>query len=303
MKVSAFTYVRNGLNFDYPYLQAISSVLPIVNEFIVVVGDSVDETRNSILALNDEKIKIVDTIWDEKMRSGGLVFAQQANIGMDNVSKDADWLFHIQADEVIHEKDYAAITAAMHKNLDDKTVQGLLFNFINFFGDYYHYSPSRRYHQNEIRIIRNNPLIRSYRDSQGFRIYNDPNNYLQEKGEKLLVKKVDASIYHYSNARKSEGDYKKRVEFKKMWEPNDEKIEEWANQNKDVYDYTTNVDYLKLYKGSHPALMSAKISQQDWTYNYDPSINNMTAKEKLMKFLETVTGKQFFIYKNYKLIK
>jgi len=50
-------------------------------------------------------------------------------------------------------------------------------------------------------------------------------------------------------------------------------------------------------------LMSEKISLQDWTYNYDSSINNMTAKEKLMKFLETVTGKQFFIYKNYKLIK
>ena len=153
MKVSAFTYVRNGFTIDYPFLEAIQSVLPIVDEFIVVIGDSTDGTREAVENLNDKKIKIVDTIWDDKMRTGGLIFAQQSNIGIDNCSADADWLFHIQADEIIHENDLPKIKQAMLDNLNDKQVQGLLFKFINFFGDYNYYAPSRRFHQHEVRIF------------------------------------------------------------------------------------------------------------------------------------------------------
>ncbi|MBK7882409.1 MAG: glycosyltransferase family 2 protein [Chitinophagaceae bacterium] len=258
MKVSAFTYVRNGFNFDYPFLQSIQSVLPVVDEFIVVVGDSFDETRDSILALNDVKIKIVDTVWDEQMRAGGYIFAQQANIGLDNVSKDADWVFHIQADEVIHEKDYPTITKAMKDNLADKSVDGFLFNFLNFFGDYRHYAPSRRYHQKEIRVVRNNPNIRSYRDSQGFRIFNDPANAVNEKGKKLMVKKIDATVYHYSYVKRPETQFKKHVEFGNRWEPNDDWIEEMIRIHPDGFDYS-KIDYLKLFKGTHPAIMHPKL--------------------------------------------
>jgi hypothetical protein len=48
--------------------------------------------------------------------------------------------------------------------------------------------------------------------------------------------------------------------------------------------------------------MQPHIQACDWQFNYDPSKNNMTPKEKLMKLLEELTGKQFFIYKNYKRI-
>jgi hypothetical protein len=125
MKVSAFTYVRNGFTFGYPFIEAIKSVLPIVDEFIVVIGDSYDGSREAVEALGDPKIKIIDTVWDEQLRTGGKVFALQANIGMDNASKDADWLFHIQADEVIHEKDLSTIRKAMEENLHRKEVDGL----------------------------------------------------------------------------------------------------------------------------------------------------------------------------------
>lgn len=304
MKIAAFTYIRNGFNIDYPFLQAIKSILPIVDEFIVVVGNSTDDTRNAVLALNDEKIKIVDSVWDEAMRTGGFVYAQQANIGLDNVAKDADWLFHIQADEAVHEKDLPTITKAMQDNLNNKEVEGFLFNFINFFGDYNHYAPSRRYHQKEIRIVRNNPHVRSYKDSQGFRIFENPANAINEKGRKLHVKKINATIYHYSHARKPDAHFKKSVEFGKGWQPNDEWIKQWEETNKNTYDdFTGNIDYLKEFTGTHPAVMQERIAQQDWEYTYNPAINNMTVKEKFLHFLEMITGKQFFTYKNYKLIK
>lgn len=190
MKISAFTYVRNGLQLDYPFVESIQSILPVVDEFIVVIGDSVDGTREAVEALNDSRIKIIDTVWDDTIRTGGRIFALQANIGLDNVSKDADWIFHLQADEVIHEKDFPVIKEAMQQYLSQPEVEGLLFDFINFFGDYEHYAPSRRYHQKEIRIIRNNPHFRSYKDSQGFRCFIKPENIWKKREGNYPLKRL-----------------------------------------------------------------------------------------------------------------
>ncbi len=302
MKVSAFTYVRNGLHFDYPFVESIKSVLPLVDEFIVVTGDSFDGTREAIEAINDPKIRIVDTIWDEKMRTGGKIFAEQANIGMEETSRDADWLFHIQADELIHEKDIPAIKAAMQKYLNDKRVEAFLFRFINFYGDYYHYGPSRRYHQHEIRIVRNDPAIRSFRDSQGFRRFDDPARQWEEKGHKLHVKKIDADIYHYSYVKNPKKQLLKVIEFSNKWNETDDWAKAYLEKHPDGFDYG-EIDWLAEFTGTHPALMKDRLTQQDWVFNYDASKNNMSAKEKLMKFLQETTGKQFFIYKNYKLLR
>lgn len=306
MKVSAFTYVRNGFTIDYPFLEAIQSVLPIVDECIVVIGDSTDGTREAVENLNNNKIKIVDTIWDDKMRTGGLIFAQQSNIGIDNCSADADWLFHIQADEIIHENDLPKIKQAMLDNLNNKQVQGLLFKFINFFGDYNYYAPSRRFHQHEVRIIRNNKNIRSYRDSQGFRLYSSAANYTHEKGEKLAVKAIDASVYHYSWCKPPLKQKIKKIEFGNRYGGTEDKLnyedEIYENAYQNLYNYR-DYDYLKKFNGTHPSLMKNIIAKQDWNFVYEPSKNNMILKEKVLKLMEDVTGKQFFIYKNYNLIK
>lgn len=302
MKVSAFTYVRNGFTFGYPFIEAIKSVLPIVDEFIVVIGDSYDGSREAVKALGDPKIKIIDTIWDEHLRTGGKVFALQANIGMDNASKDADWLFHIQADEVIHEKDYATIRKAMEENLHRKEVDGLLLRFIHFYGDYLHYCPSRRFHQREIRIVRNDPKIRSYKDSMGFRKYNDPSNTDQEKGIKLQAVQIEASVYHYSWARPPKKQKAKRIEFTKRYTEKDDYIEDINKEHAQEFNYR-GYDYLNTFTGTHPAVMLPVVKSQDWKFEYIPERNDMTFKEKVMRLLEKMTGKQFFIYKNYKVLR
>jgi hypothetical protein len=221
---------------------------------------------------------------------------------MDNCSKDADWLFHIQADEVIHEKDLSVIQTTMLANLNNKEVEGFLFNFINFFGDYDHYGPSRRFHQHEIRIVRNDPTIRSYRDSQGFRKFAVPANQWEEKGEKLFVKNIDATIYHYSYVKDPKKQLLKTLEFSKRWHENDDWVKEYLEKNKEGYDFG-RIDYLHIFKGAHPAIMKERIAKQDWVYTYDPANNDMKLKEKFMKILQDITGKQFFIYKNYKLLR
>lgn len=201
MVVSAFTYVRNGFAYAYPFVESIKSLLPIVDEYIVVVGKGEDGTREAVAELNDPKIKIIDTVWDEGLRTGGKVFAQQANIGMDHCRGDADWLFHLQADEVLHEQDLPLLQKHLKAHKDNREIDGLLFPFIHFYGDYFHYCPSRRFHKYEIRVVKNKRNIRSYKDSMGFRKYADPTNQEGEKGAKLKALLIPAVVYHYSWAR------------------------------------------------------------------------------------------------------
>jgi len=300
MKLSAFTYVRNGFTLGYPFIESIKSLLPIVDEYIVVVGDSNDGTREAVIALNDRRIKIIDTVWDMNLRQGGKVFALQANIGMDEASKEADWLFHLQADEVIHEKDLPVISKSLQDSLSDQKIDGLLLNFIHFYGDYNHFCPSRRFHQREIRMIRNDPRIRSYKDSMGFRKYEDPFNTEVERGKKLNARQVDAAVYHYSWARPPKKQKLKGIEFHKKYTDSDEFIKPFIEKHGDEYQYR-EYDFLKKFTGTHPAVMKEVVTNFDWKFEYDPSKNNMSFKEKLMKLVEDITGKQFFIYKNYRV--
>lgn len=300
MKVSAFTYIRNGITYDYPFVESIKSALPLVDEYITVVGDSTDGTREAIIAINSNKIKIIDTTWDDELRTGGKIFALQTNIGLDNVSKDADWLLHLQADEIIHEKDFAIITKALEENINNKRVDGFLLKFINFYGDYNHYCPTRRFHQREIRIVRNDKHIRSYGDSMGFRKFIIDEE--DKNGTKLLVKQIEASVYHYSWVKPPKKQKEKHIEMGKRYNTTDDFIKEYEEIHGDEYHYA-EYDYLKTFTASHPKVMEPRISLQDWKFNYDPKKNNMSVKEKFMNTLENLTGKQYFIYKNYKLLK
>lgn len=302
MIISAFTYVRNGFTYGYPFLESIRSLLPLADEYIVVIGDSNDGTREAVAALNHPKIKIIDTVWDEGLRQGGKVFAQQANIGMDHASKEADWLFHLQADEVLHEKDLPALKQAMHNHMHHKKVEGLLFPFLHFYGDYHHYCPSRRFHRYEIRVVRNDPHIRSYRDSMGFRKYTNPARADEEKGTKLNVAPVDAVIYHYSWARPPKKQKAKTIEFGKRYHATDDFIEGVNRVHADEYDYR-EYDYLKPFTCTHPAVMQPVVAAQDWNFTYDPKKSNMSLKEKILKAVEELTGKQLFVYRNYRRLR
>jgi hypothetical protein len=104
MKVAGFTFIRNAVKNDYPVVEAITSILPVCDEFIVALGNGNDETGELIKAINSPKIKIINTVWDDTLREGGAVFADQTDIAFTHISPDADWAFYIQGDECVHEK-------------------------------------------------------------------------------------------------------------------------------------------------------------------------------------------------------
>jgi hypothetical protein len=292
MKVAGFTFIRNAIKNDYPIVEAITSILPVCDEFVVALGNSEDETGKLIKGINSPKIRIIDTVWDDSLREGGAVFAAETDKAFNAISADADWAFYIQGDECVHEKYLPTIKKAMEDNLNDARIEGLLFKYLHFYGSYDYYGHSRRWYRREIRILRNNKAIHSYRDAQGFRW----------DGRKINVKLIDAYIYHYGWVKAPEGLKNKLRNFNLFYHD-----DAWLAQNLPEtfeFDYK-NADRLIHFTNSHPAVMQKRIAAISWklNINLDKLHKKMTARRKLLQKVEDITGWRVSEYRNYKLVK
>jgi len=288
MKVAGFTFIRNAVKYDYPIVEAITSILPICDEFIVAVGNSDDATEELIQAIGSPKIKIIHTTWDDTLREGGRVLAVETDKAMDAISPDADWCFYIQGDEVIHEQYLPAIKSAMEENVKDTSIEGLLFKYEHFFGSYEYLGDAPNWYRREIRIIRNDRSIRSYKDAQGFR----------KNNQKLQVKLIDAFVYHYGWVKNPTFQIEKAKSFSKYWH-NDEWIESKIPEI-EMFDYS-EVNSLKSFTGTHPAVMQTRINRQNWIFKFDLSKKKLSLKHRIKIFIENITGYRIGEYKNYKI--
>ncbi|GAB4022440.1 glycosyltransferase family protein [Spirosoma koreense] len=290
MKVAGFSFIRNAILFDYPIVEAITSVLPLCDEFVVAVGDSDDATLELIRAIPSEKIRIVRTTWDTNALAGGRVLALETDKALAAVSSDADWAFYIQGDEVLHEKYIPVVREAMQSYLPDQTVEGLLFKYVHFYGSYSYVGDSRRWYRHEIRIIRNTGNVVSYRDAQGFRTRDN---------QKLKVKPIDAYIYHYGWVKPPETQRKRLRYANRFWNSN-ATIEE-ADDSVDVFDYS-QIDSLDHFRGTHPAVMQPRVDRLNWSFTFDISRKNYSPRVRFLTFMEKLTGWRIGEYKNYRKV-
>lgn len=290
MRISGFTFVRNAVQYDYPVVEAINSILPLCDEFVVAVGNSSDSTRELIQSIQSSKIKIIDTIWDDDLREGGQTFAIETNKAFQAISPESDWAFYIQADEVVHEKYHDTIRDAMKKYKNDLKVEGLIFNYTHFYGSYDYVADAYRWYRREVRIIRNDKRITSYKDAQGFRKY--PNI-------KLNAKLIDAWIYHYGWVRDPRAMQGKRRSFNHYYFDDN-----WIEKNvgsAEKFDYT-GIDSLKPFKGTHPKVIQPRIDAMNWKFDHDISKNNLSLKDRFKKLVEQLTGWRIGEFRNYKII-
>ena len=292
MKVTGFTFIRNAIINDYPVSEAILSVLPLCDQFIVALGNSSDETSALILNLDPQKIKIVHTIWDDSLRAGGQVFALETNKAIAEISKDTDWMIYIQGDEVLHEKYHDIIKEEMATTLHDEQVEALLLKYKHFYGSYDYFAESRRWYRREIRILKNLPGIHSYKDAQGFRI----------DGRKLQVKLIDAYIYHYGWVKSPAALQGKVRNFNQFYQTAD-----WVEENFPVQQSfdLRNADRLVKFTGTHPAVIMPRIAATNWKFKEDITklTPKMNFKRRLLHKIEELTGYRLFEYRNYKIVK
>lgn len=290
MKVAGFSFIKNAVKFQYPIAEALQSILPLCDEVIVAVGNSDDNTRELVAAISP-KIHIIDTVWDESLKQGGRVLAAETDKAFKAIGTDADWCIYIQGDEVMHEDGHAEVLDAMHKWKGAQNVDGLLFKYRHFYGSFDYIGASSKWYRNEIRVIKNDKSIYSYRDAQGFR---------KGQNQKLRVKPLQAYIHHYGWVREPQAMQAKSNNFGRYWEG-----DAWGEQAQKTFtgpfDYS-HIDALQKFTGTHPAVMHPRIARQNWQFEFDVTYNNLKLKDRFKNTVEKITGKRPFDYKNYILV-
>jgi hypothetical protein len=289
MHVTGFTFIRNAVKFDFPIIEAITSILPICDAFVVAVGKSEDNTLDLIRQIDPQKIHLIETTWDESLQDGGVVYAKETDKAFQAISQKSDWAFYIQGDEVVHEKDLPTIKTAMMQWKDDASVDGLLFKYIHFYGSYDYVGDSPKWYRNEIRIVKNNKNIYSYRDAQGFRKNNN---------KKLHVKPIEASIYHYGWVKDPRVMQEKHLHIHKYWYGDE--AEKHVKVSPDGFDYS-QIDSLSKFMGTHPQVMEARLKRQNWQFTHDLSRKNLSLKYRLKMWIAQLTGYYIGEYRNYKM--
>jgi glycosyltransferase involved in cell wall biosynthesis len=288
MQVSGFTFIRNAIKFDYPVVEAIRSVLPLCDEFVVAVGNSGDGTRELIESIGDSRIRIIDTIWDDNLREGGRVLAIETDKAFDAISPESTWAFYIQADEALHEKYLVPVKNSMKRHAQDQQVEGLLFDYLHFYGSYDYVGDSRAWYRKEVRVIRNDKTIRSYLDAQGFR----------KHGRKLTVLPANAAIYHYGWVKPPAQQQAKQENFHRYWH-NDQWIEKEVPKTAG-FDYS-QIDSLAHFVDSHPAIMQERIARMNWKFDYDPTRKSIPLIHWFPELIERWTNWRPGEYKNYRI--
>ena len=206
----------------YPYLEAYASLAEIVDEMVIAVGDCDDNTREKLVEASEFwpcPLTIVDSPWNLSDNTGGKELALQTNVALEACKHDV--CIYIQADEVIHEGDYAMIAADMMRFEKDHTVDGLAFHWVHFYGDYHTVVYSKEWYRREIRVVKKSRGLKSYGDAQGFRILKNPeaSNGADENAQWIKPKAAlsRGRYFHYGWVKSAQKMANKAEALHKFW--------------------------------------------------------------------------------------
>ena len=291
MKVSGFTFLRNGQKLGYPFAESVRSILPIVDEFVVALGPSDDDTEKILRDIGDPKIRIIATHWNERVRSdysiGGFVYGQQKSIALFNCT--GDWAFYLEGDEVVHEDDLPKIRAAMEKHLNDEMVEAFVFDYVHFYGNAKTYAWSPRWYRTAPRILRN--TIPAWAPKGLF--------FTVLKDHKMTryprAAHSGAKIYHYGWVRPESQMDLRRESTSKAWTSRQPPPANYAEVDPQT---------LRLFTGSHPKVIRDWLPPAEGIFAANPA-HRLTRREKkhrMMMKLEQWFGIRFN-KKHYTLVR
>ena len=255
MKVSGFTFVRNAVKLKYPVVEAIRSILPLCDELVVNVGVGDDGTLDLVRSIDDPRLVIFESTWDEALVKGGVILAQQTDLALARCTGDVG--LYVQADEAMHEDDHPAIRAGLERLHADPRAEGLLFEYVHFYGSFHTVGAARRWYRHEIRAVKLGIGVRSWRDAQGFRVGQG------DGARKLAVLPVDARMYHYGWVRPPEDMARKLVDFTRLYAGEAGARRAAAAAEHFAYDVSEKV---RPFGGTHPGPMRALVARADWPF-------------------------------------
>jgi len=293
VRVCGFSFVRNALANDYPVVEAVRSVLPLCDEFQLVVARSTDGTLEFLRAeLDDPRVVISEAPWDESLRTGGRILARLTDVALERCT--GDWGLYVQADEAMHERYHPAVRACMEYHLDRREVQGLLFRFRHFYGGYGTIHTGRQWYRREVRVIRlgiaARRRLKSWGDAMGFRF---------PDGKKpRVVWAADAEVFHYGWARPEESFRAKQRSFARLYVPDDAELEgRLTRPDEPIY---KNSRYIVPFSGTHPAPMNARVSAARAPLLSGPYTD--TPGRRALEWIEHRLGVRFGEPRNFRLL-
>lgn len=286
MKVSAFTFIKNGQILGYPFIESIKSVLPIVDEFVINVGESEDDTLEILKTIDSNKIRIIESKWNDKMKDRGYVYGQQKMIAQFNCT--GDWAFYVEGDEVLHEDEQKKIYECMKRYKDDSEVEAIIFDYLHFYGNANSYLWSPGWYRRAPRIIKNS--IRSYAPDGLFWLVLDKN----KKGRYPKAIHSGATIYHYGWIRSEEQMNLKSKKVQQYWDKKYKKID-----YKEI-----DPQIIKEFKGTHPKIVQEWLPNEKGLFQVNPNhkLSQKESKHRFMLKLENMFGLELS-KKHYKLVK
>lgn len=296
MKVSGFSFLRDGVKLGYPFEESIRSALPVCDEFIVAVGASGDATLERLRAMNEPKLRLVETTWNEQCRSHGFVYGQQKMIAQYNCT--GDWAFYLEGDEVLHEDDTDSLYRAMAHYLDDVEVEALAFDYFHFYGDTKHLHLASQAYRKATRILRNS-LRAIAPDGLYWAVMKEKKWHGGRNKRRTRYPRAAAlnlPIYHYGNARHERYVQKKAETGNQYW-----------NEKQAFQASYGDLDPQQIgpFEGRHPAIMDQWIARHaNPSFEFDAS-HVLTRREKKHRFnarLERRFGWDFS-KRHFKLIR
>ena len=297
-KISGFSILRNGIQFDYPFLESWRSLLPLVDELVLVIGESTDQSLAVAEKFSREegegKVKIFQSIWplhDPIKKKSGLILSEQTNLALDYCQND--WCFYLQADEVIHEADYSAFKKAFRAAQENLSVEGVVFQYQHFYGSFNVIQETRSAYRREVRLVKKSTGARSVGDAQSF---------LKKEGEKLNALLSTARIFHYGWVRTPEA-MREKTQFMDELYHGDAEVGAALPQTGDNYRYKRFWG-LRPYLGSHPSVMESRIQEKGWNWDLKGSpfvFKTGDVKKVLLDGFEKITGHRPFEFKNYRI--
>ncbi|MGK5090063.1 glycosyltransferase family 2 protein [Bdellovibrionota bacterium FG-2] len=298
-KISGFTLIRNGVEFDFPFLESLRSLLPLVDELIVNVGRGTDSTLELLEAFarneGNGKVELFESTWpldDPEKKQGGCILSAQTNLALDRCT--GDWCVYLQADEVLHEEDQSKIQQAIHRHHPNPKIEGLVFDYLHFYGSYDVVQHSRSVYRREVRAIRRLSGARSIGDAQSFR---------KQDGSKLTVAHANARIFHYGWVRTPEAMREKTFFMDQLYhgDPSTENQQTRTPFTGDNYRYKRIIGLYKC-KSTHPQVMLQRIQEKGWHWDLEHSSRVWTVSDLqkiILNFIEKATGKRLFEYRSY----
>lgn len=283
MRVVGCSLVSNALKLDFPILEALGSILPLCDELIVNVGPSDDGTLDLVRGFGDPRLRVIEGRWDQSQ--GSAMLAVETARALEQAR--GEWAIYIQADEILHEDGVEPLRSALAQAAGDTRVEGLLVDFVHFYGTPDWVGSSRSWYRREVRAVRLGAGLRSRGDAQGFRV--------GDEGRRVRARPSGAAYYHYGWARPLDALRLKQV--------TDDQLYHGGTGKRVPLGERLPADVgLRRFAGRHPACMEPWIASRRGRMSPGFGPRRWDARRlSLMATLavERLTGWRPFEYKNY----